>query len=97
VTSIRYHQAAGDEVLTEVGYLENQAAGLGRLLLSEIRRAERILSRFPQAAQEIEPGIRRYVLPKFRYSLIYSIEEAGVLILALAHHSRRPGYWVGRG
>jgi len=51
---------------------------------------------FPESAAEILPGIRKRVLRKFRCSLIFTIEKDGLLILAVAHHSRRPGYWVGR-
>lgn len=62
----------------------------------EIRRAEHIIEQFPESAEEIRPGLRKCILRKFRYSLIYSRETNSVLILAVAHHSRRPGYWVGR-
>ena len=54
------------------------------------------LAEFPVSGAEILPGIRKHVLQKFRYSLIYTVEEDCLLILAVAHHSRRPGYWVGR-
>jgi plasmid stabilization system protein ParE len=96
VTPIRYHEAAEDELLNEIGYLELRANGLGRRFFEEIRRSEKLISQFPESAEEIRPGIRKRILRKFRYSLIYSIEEEGVLILAVAHHSRRPGYWLGR-
>lgn len=33
---------------------------------------------------------------KFRHYLIYAIEKDGLIILAVAHHSRRAGYWIGR-
>lgn len=93
---IRYHEAAEDELLNEIGYLEAQAKGLGRRLWVEIRRAESLIARFPESGEQIRAGIRKQVLRKFRYSLIYSVEEDGVLLLEVAHHSRRPGYWVGR-
>ena len=96
MTPIRYHEAAEDELLNEIGYLELRANGLGRRFFEEIRRSEKLISQFPESAEEIRPGIRKRILRKFRYSLIYSIEEEGVLILAVAHHSRRPGYWLGR-
>lgn len=96
MTPIEYHEGADDELLNEIGYLELRAKGLGRRFLAEIRRAESLISQFPESAEEIRPDIRKRVLRKFRYSLIYSIENDGVLILAVAHHSRRPGYWVGR-
>ena len=96
MTPIKYHEAAEDELLTEIGYLELQAKGLGRRFYAEIRRAEHLMAQFPESAREIRPGIRKRILRKFRYSLIYSREKEGLLILAVAHHSRRPEYWVGR-
>ena len=54
------------------------------------------MAQFPEASQEIRPGIRKYVLRKFRYALIYALENDGLVILAVAHASRRPGYWVDR-
>jgi toxin ParE1/3/4 len=96
VTPVHYHEAAEDELLKEIGYLEQRAKGLGRRFFEEVSRAEHIIVQFPESAQEIRPGIRKYILRKFPHSLIYSMEQAGVLILAVAHHSRRPGYWAGR-
>lgn len=94
--AVRYHEAAEDELLNEIGYLELQTKGLGRRFFAEIRKAEDFIVQFPESAEEIRPGIRKRMLRKFRYSLLYSIEKDGLLILAVAHHSRRPGYWIGR-
>jgi hypothetical protein len=47
-----------------------------------------------ESAQEVLPGIRKHTLRKFPFSLIYSIEKHGLLILAVAHHRRRPQYWL---
>lgn len=96
MTPIQYHEAAEAELLKELGYLELQAKGLGRRFYSEVLGAERLIARFPESAEEIRPQIRKRILRKFRYSLIYSIEKDFILILAVAHHSRRPEYWVGR-
>ena len=96
MTAPRYHEAAEEELLHEVGYLEVRAKGLGRQFLQEVRRAERTIGQFPESGEVILQGIRKQVLRKFRYSLIYSLEAEGPLILAVAHHSRRPGYWTRR-
>ena len=93
---VKYHEAAEEELLREIGYLELRATGLGRRFLAEVQRTERAISQFPESAEEIRPGLRKRALQKFRYSLIYSIDNEGLLILAVAHHSRRPNYWVGR-
>ena len=96
MTPVIYHEAAEDELLEEIGYLEFQAEGLGQRFFREVQRVERLIAQFPQSAEEIRPGIRKRVLRQFRYSLIYSIENDVLLILAIAHHSRRPGYWFSR-
>jgi hypothetical protein len=96
VKTVRYHEAAQNELLREIGYLELRAKGLGRRLLREVTRAETMIAEFPESGDEILPRIRKQVLQKFRFSLIYAMEEGEPLILALAHHSRRPGYWIGR-
>ncbi|MEK7404292.1 MAG: type II toxin-antitoxin system RelE/ParE family toxin [Acidobacteriota bacterium] len=93
---INYHEAAEDELLHEIGYLERRAKGLGRRFFAEVQRAEDLMAQFPESAAEVRPGIRRRILHKFRYSLIYTIERDSLLILAVAHHSRRPAYWIGR-
>ena len=97
MTTVRYHQAAEAELLEQIRYLEGQARGLGRLFFVEIHKAERQLARHPASSPEILPGIRKHLMRKFPYLMIYSIEDGNILILAVAHAKRRPDYWVGRG
>jgi plasmid stabilization system protein ParE len=96
VTSVRYHEAAQDELLQEIAYLELHAGGLGQRFFLEVRRSQDLIARFPASAVEILPGIRKRILRKFPYSLLYTIDQDALLILAVAHHRRRPGYWAGR-
>ncbi len=94
--TVRYLEAAEAELLAEIGYLEECAEGLGRRFFDEVKRAESFIAEFPEASEEMRPGIRKRLLRSFRCSLIYSIEPEGLLIIAIAHHSRRPGYWASR-
>lgn len=96
MTTVEYHEAAEDELLTEIHYLEIQARGLGRRFFAEVQRTENLIGQFPKSGAEISPGIRKVILHKFPYSIIYTIETDTLLILALAHHSRRPAYWSDR-
>jgi len=96
MTPVRYHPGAEDELLNEIGYLELRVPGLGRRFYAEVRRAESLIAQFPESAREVLPGIRKRTLRKFPFSLIYSIERDALLILAVAHHSRRPRYWLPR-
>jgi plasmid stabilization system protein ParE len=95
--TIRYHTAAEAELLNEITYFETQSPGLGRRFFGEIQQAEKLLAQFPALGREVRPGVRRQTLRKFQFSLIYSIEpDDSLLILAVAHHRRRPGYWISR-
>ena len=40
--------------------------------------------------------VRRRILRRFPYSIFYVVEHDVVVILAVAHHKRRPGYWLPR-
>lgn len=59
------------------------------------RTAERLCER-PEIGLRISHNSRRVPLRDYPYSLIYRIEPSGIVIVALAHQHRRPGYWVGR-
>lgn len=39
---------------------------------------------------------RKYCVTKFPYFLIYKMSNKCVYILAVAHTSRKPGYWKSR-
>lgn len=39
-------------------------------------------------------GLRKRVLHRFPYSVIYEVHADTVTVLAVAHHRRRPGYWT---
>ncbi len=65
---VLWHEAAEDELLNEIGYLELQAPGLGRRFFAEVARAEGLIIEFPEAAAEIRPGIRKRMLREFRFS-----------------------------
>lgn len=41
-------------------------------------------------------GVRRFVLQDFPYTLPYIVREDLILLIAIAHSSRRPGYWIAR-
>jgi toxin ParE1/3/4 len=70
--------------------------GLDDRFLDEVERVARLVGENPRAWTEIEQGVRRAVLRRFPYSLIYVLRPNDALVLAVAHHSRRPGYWRDR-
>lgn len=62
----------------------------------EIDAAESAIVRLPEAWPPFDSGTRRYLLRRFPFSVVYRVEPQRVLIVAVAHAHRRPGYWKSR-
>ena len=77
-------------------YYEAQQQGLGERFRRAIWGALGIVERYPEIGQEVRPGIRKILLKRFPYKLIYSVTGNTIYILAVAHGHREPDYWVGR-
>lgn len=45
---------------------------------------------------EIEPGVRRCLLARFPYGLIFGVDGGTLVVVAVAHLHRAPRYWVSR-
>jgi plasmid stabilization system protein ParE len=41
----------------------------------------------------IEGELRRFLLDRFPYALLYAISATNVRVVAVAHLHRKPGYW----
>ena len=54
------------------------------------------IERYPEIGEEVRPGIRKILLRRFPYKLIYSLTVDAVYIIAVAHGHREPDYWLGR-
>lgn len=77
-------------------YRENVGKSLSRSLVEEFDRSVGRLRRHPHIGPVWRKGARRLSMTRFPYSLIYTLSDDEILILAVAHHSRRPGYWRHR-
>lgn len=95
--SYQFHPAAEAEHLETVPYYETLQAGLGTSYLAEF---ESVLERVCEAPDrfliERNPDIRRVILRRFPYTALFRESDGTVQGLAVAHHRRRPLYWLGR-
>lgn len=86
-----------EEEMTEASvFYEAATSGLGAGFLGEVQRVVNILREHPELGQPVGRGLRRALLHRFPFSLIYSVEVDAVLIVAVAHQRRRPEYWKNR-
>ncbi|MEM6486625.1 MAG: type II toxin-antitoxin system RelE/ParE family toxin [Pseudomonadota bacterium] len=99
--NIRVLAPAARELEEAAAWYEAEQSGLGAGLLDEFERVAELLSEdspplvpIPGRAGKI--GAKRILLHRFPFSVVVLVEKDEVVILAVAHQSRRPGYWVER-
>ena len=86
-----------EEEMTEASlFYEAASDGLGSDFLTDVQIGINNLLEHPHLGQPVGGGMRRMLLHRFPFSLIYSIESDAILIIAVAHYGRRPGYWRDR-
>jgi toxin ParE1/3/4 len=92
-----FNPLAEQELTEAATYYEKQKTGLGLEYLEAVEQAVNCLMYYPQIGAKIRGSMRRLILPKFPYSLLYRVLEGEeVRILAVAHHKRKPFYWSRR-
>ena len=92
----RFLSAAEEEMMAAALFYEAAAVGLGSDFLDDVQQAIEGLREYPELGVEVGIGSRRTLLHRFPFTLIYAVEADGILVLAIAHARRRPGYWQSR-
>lgn len=94
----RYLTPARHELDRQMEEYEEKIHGLGQGFLDEVEAAIGRVMENPAAWSPIETGIRRCLTRRFPYAVVYHYREneSEILIVAVAHTARKPGYWKGR-
>jgi len=96
IKSASFHPMAELEMNEAAEYYETRETGLGNAFIEEVERAINFIRNNPESAKIIIKSIRRKILWRFPYSLMYSTNEDNIRILAVASQKRRPFYWRDR-
>ena len=64
--------------------------------LAEAQRCCDAILEYPDAGEVSVGAVRRRLLRRFPYALLYTMRPNAIRILAVMNLTRRPGYWVGR-
>jgi len=87
---------ARDEFLAAAGHYASAATGLGDEFIDEVERAVERIVTFPDHGSPHLAGTRRVVLRRFPFDVVYLSDSEPIVIVAIAHHRRSPGYWRDR-
>jgi toxin ParE1/3/4 len=96
VKGVRFHPDAEAELIAAGEFYEAQADGLGLEFVSEVRSAARAIAAHPSLGHRFSKRLRRFLVRRFPYGLLYRNEPTAIFIVAVMHLRRRPGYWKGR-
>jgi len=94
--SVRLLESAQAELDDAIAWYASQAPGLGDAFLIETLKTLKLIEQYPKAWHPLTQQVRRCRLRRFPYSVIYAQEGSDLLVLAVAHQHRKPGYWRTR-
>ena len=91
-----FHPEAEKEFLAAIDFYEENSPGLGTDFAVEVYSTIQRIIAFPHSWSIIDGEVRRCLLRRFHFGVVYSVEENYVLIIAVMHLHRQPGYWKKR-
>lgn len=101
----RFDTDARAELNEAIVWYDRERVGLGDDFLAEVVRVALEVGEAPEAHPEASdvhglppgsPAVRQARVKRFPYRLVYVELPDMVLVVAVAHIRRRPGYWHGR-
>lgn len=94
---VRNLSAARNEFAAAVAWYEQQRSGLGADFFESVTEATALIRAQPHIGPfDEETRTRRVPVRRFPYQVVYVVSEDEIVIVAVAHTKRRPGYWRNR-
>ena len=93
---IRYLTVAQAEIADAAKYYATVSPELGTAFKKELRQLMRLVATMPNAWPPSGDGTRKCLMSRFPYLVIYAPLPDELLVLAVGHQHRQPGYWRER-
>ena len=93
---VRFIGPASHEFLSAVAYYKAQESGLGIRFATAVEEATARALAFPLTGSPVSKSTRRVFIRDFPFAVVYRPDAEGIVVFAVAHHSRRPEYWRSR-
>ena len=87
---------AEEEMNEAARFYERRREGLGLEFLNEVQRTITSILTHSESGPAVSPNIRRRIIRRFPFGVLYAIHEERIVVVAVAHLKRRPGYWKER-
>lgn len=96
MTAVVFLPPAQEEMTEAARFYQTQSKGLGAEFLAEVERTIAAIASHPKAAPKVKQDIRRRLLKRFPFGVLYVATTDEIIVVAVMHLRRRPGYWQDR-
>ncbi|SDS57992.1 hypothetical protein SAMN05216198_2270 [Halopseudomonas litoralis] len=101
VRTVRILEEASQEAMEAAAWYEYEQPGLGAEFFATSEAAidvieENFIPLSPLCKEAVDTGVKRLILDRFPYDIVAIELPDEVIVIAVAHHSRKPGYWRER-
>jgi toxin ParE1/3/4 len=93
---VSFHEDARTEFDEAADFYAMERASLGPVFVDAVERAVAHVCKYPGSCPIARGRVRKMRVQRFPYSVMYSVVDGRVRVLAVAHDRRRPYYWSGR-
>lgn len=93
---VEFHEGAIGDVKTAVAWYRERSPRAAEEFIGELKRAVETIRKAPDRWPIGKKNTWRFQLWRFPFTVIYSDTESAIVVLAVAHGSRRPEYWALR-
>lgn len=94
--TIKFHSEARIEFFEAAEYYEEQVFGLGDDFIDEVEKVLDVIKQQPKSGTKVTDTERRFLISRFPYGIIYSVDDDLITIFAVMNLRRKPGYWKSR-
>ena len=100
--TVRILEEASQEAIEAAAWYEHEQAGLGAEFFAAVDAAmdtieENVTPLSPLPEDAGDTDAKRLIMERFPYDVVAVELPEETVVIAIAHHSRKPGYWLGRG
>ena len=96
MSPVRFHGEARAELVHEVEFYTAVSRSLGERVDKAVGSAAGLAAEFPDLGSPYFAATQRVFPKQFPYSVVYLVQQAEILIVAVAPHRRKPDYWRSR-
>lgn len=93
---LEFHPDARIEALEAHDWYVKRSTLAAEAFQNELQDARRAIQNAPDRWAVFLYGTRRYIMKRFPFVVVYRVTTNRIEVVAVAHGSRKPGYWKVR-